>query len=146
MKNILIIGFLITLATHGCHEENDYDFLITKAGDTIYIKDVEASWTRFKFESDSTLYDADVKISAAIQALHSGRTQNTLALWAKILRAEQLVERLGEKQERGRQFDEMVNIDEKELLKMEVYKKDYKKLENKLNHAIEKIHTIKVAE
>ena len=70
--------------------------------------------------------------------------QKKLALWANILRAELLVERLGEKQERGRQFEEIVNLDEEEYHRMETYKKDYKKLEAKLTQVVEKIKVTNV--
>ena len=75
MKNFIIAGFLIALATRGCREENNNDYIITKAGDTIYMKDVEAGWMRFKYESDSAMYDADRKISTALHSFNSNKTK-----------------------------------------------------------------------
>lgn len=140
MKSILIIVLIMTMAARGCRAESDRDYFITKADATIYKKVIEAGWMRFKYESDSVMYDADAKISAA-HSLNDSKIKNKLILWGNVMKAEQLMERLDEKQELGKQFEEMGIVDEKELQKVETYKKDYKKLESKLNKAIEKMHS-----
>lgn len=139
MKIIMILGFLLVFASRGCQNDYENDYILTQRGDTIYTKDVRASWMRFKSEADSTMNEADREIAKALQKLSKDKARNKLVLGSKILKAEQLLERLGEKQNKVQLFDEIDNLDEQQFIKMETYKKEYKELEAKLNKAIQKL-------
>ena len=127
------------MVVRGCQQEDDPNFLVTTTGDTIYKQDVNANWTKFRHESDSVLNDADIKLTSALRRVKDSGARHKVKAWSNIIKAEQLIERLGEKHERGELFEQAAIFDEKELQKMETYKQDYKKLEATLTHVLREI-------
>lgn len=140
MKYIILTGLIGLATARGCRQDDEADFILTDDGDTIFKTEVEVQWRRFKYQSDSALYAADVQISEALRVLAKEQTPSKFILWTDIVRAERLVERLGDKQEAGQRFeDDAAIFDKKKLREMEIYQKRYKQIEAKLGKALKKM-------
>lgn len=144
MKIILLTGLLLTLITRGCESEANAESeleISTEYGLNTEKTAVLSEWNSFLQKAQLRTAVAETEIAKACDRLDDPNTKNKLLLQSAIFHAENLLERLCEKQDLGRSYICPESIDLEKIQTMKDFKKDYEVLEAHLDGAIQKFHS-----
>ena len=145
MKIILLTSLLLTLLTRGCEPEANAESepeIVT--GCTLEAEKTAAlsEWNSFLQKAKLKTAAAESEIATACDRLDDPDTKNKLLLQSSVFHAENLLERLCEKQERGRSYTIFLQaIDRETIQSIKNFEMDYKVLEAHLNDAIKRLHS-----
>lgn len=148
MKTLYLYGLLILVIAQKCPQDdtihtstyNDDQANIEQVKDSVY-KIAISEWNKFRKESKKEILRAHDEITEAMDRRDDFSTSNKLELEWEIIKADAILEQLEEKFERGERFD-TTKIDEKKIIKMDYYRQEYKRKEERLKKVLLSLRSI----
>lgn len=140
MRTLLLYSLIIILTVQKCPQDDEDNSpysteQVPDAERNLIIDSIMKEWNQFRAESKKQLVTAKNEIREAMDRLEVTDTRNKLLLEMEIIKAESILEQLNEKFYRGERFDN-IEIGQKETVKMNHYRTEYKKKEERLKKVL----------